>query len=101
MKLTLAEVRTSLPALEALSLQRTRNVKLAYKLGRIHSAVKSENQLLEESRFKLLKEYGIDPTAPIEEWTLTPQIDQELAAKWAELLSVEVEVSGEKVKLDE
>jgi hypothetical protein len=63
--------------------------------------VKEENRLLEESRFKLLKEYDLDPTAPAEVWNLTKEVDRELGTKWTELLSVQVEIWGDEMSLDE
>lgn len=105
LKLTLAELKDSLPAFSNLVNQRINaSAKISYNLGKTWRSIQTETEHLRENEITILKKYGAVETP--NGWKVDPDKLSEakkakLEKELDDLYAVEIEVWGTKLKLEE
>lgn len=100
MKVTLAQLVNSQPALNKI-LEKEVEAQLAFRLGKIAKAIRSELNELDEVRSRLIKQLG----APVEgqdgKWRVTSENEPKFHEEMTKLLSEEVELDISELSLYE
>jgi hypothetical protein len=98
MKITISEILNGKPVLEKL-VDKEISIKTAYKLSRMIKVLNEELQTFEESRQKLVQQYGEvqeDDSIAVQEDNI-----EAFNTELADLLTAEIEVGCEPMNIDE
>ena len=87
--------------IEKLGEQKPSSAKLAYRLSRIVTSMRSEHDLLNKAQLDLLKTHGslIDPDKGT--WELEAEKRESFETEWRALLETEIEIWGDPIKVDD
>ena len=102
MKLTNGEIFVAREPLAKLMEQRF-PVMVSYKLAKLASALNDQLKVIDETRNKLIKDYGTPDKDNTQQISVRPDSDgfAKFAEEFAELMATEVELDIAKVKLPE
>lgn len=97
MKITLKQLTESFASLGKFASDEALSIKQKYWLSRIAGAAEKEMQSFERVRLVLVKKYGDEKG---DMWTVPPANLESFQAEFDDLLTAEIELPGDPIKLD-
>lgn len=97
MKITLKQLTESFASLGKFANDEALSIKQKYWLSRIAGAAEKEMQSFEKVRLELVKKHGDEKG---DMWTVPPANLESFQAEFDDLLTAEIELPGDPIKLD-
>ena len=97
MKITLKQLTESFASLGKFANDEALSIKQKYWLSRIAGAAEKEMQAFEKHRLELVKKHGDERDG---QWTVPPAKMTAFQAEFDDLLTAEVDLPGDPIKLD-